>query len=190
MHELVRDGRSMRIFVVGILLLGLTGCAASNNLERQRELAAAEVEYDAGIAACLERFPKGKKPIVPAAICHNEVDEAYGRRVARADPRYSLDLALVRNSQLLLAAEKFDAGKISKSEYKHLHNVAQAEMNTAVQQRINSANIANAAQTQATAAVRQAKAVEDANKAQKTETTCGRDALTGQVKCKTKPSLF
>jgi hypothetical protein len=127
----------MRGFLVIVALL-IGGCAAA---ERQKAFDDAKLSYDRDVANCERQHPgPHKRPIVPRVQCFNE---ARLRFLANDASYADLDRAL--SARLLVAAEKYDAGRLTIAEYEAEKTGLIANYNSDIQRRRDSAAMVNAA---------------------------------------------
>jgi len=119
---------------------------------QQQALQAKQV-YDAEAAQCDRDHPGGAvKPSVLRINCH------YKAHIKFLKGDRDADLLQALYTQSLVAAERYDSGKLTFAEFEAVKAKAIADYNTQRAQRQNSATVANAAAYQAAAAESQAHA--------------------------------
>lgn len=130
----------------------LTGCGMSQQAQYQSAQMAEGMALNDDLIACRDKYPKLTKGQAAAAIrCANS---AYDRHpTAHIGNRDLMQLATVRS---LSAAEDYDAGKISASEYERRIMTIDAEFKVATHNRMSQDMAVAAAQQQAAASQQQA----------------------------------
>lgn len=119
-----------------LLAVVLAGCGPSKlQLEAQEG-------YETAIAACERSYPhRHRKPVVPRVKCFNEANL---NLAARGDP--NIDLVTAMTAQMLVLAERFDAGRFSEAEFESEKAVVFANFRSQLLQRQHNATVAHAAQ--------------------------------------------
>jgi hypothetical protein len=124
-------------------IIGLGACAIDNS-----KFIEAKNDRDADIATCKKTYPdKHTKPVTPRVRCFNEANTRFS---SRGDPNFDLMNAMA--AQMLVVAERYDAGHVSDAQYDADRANVFADYRTKVLRRKTDAKIANAAQDQADAA--------------------------------------
>ena len=138
-------------FAFAVLLAPLLfGCGPS-----QRQLAADITrDYEAALASCERSFPERyKKPVTPRMRCFVAANSA---RAVREN--YHTDLMDAMNAQMLVAAERFDAGRLTETRFEAEKATIYANFEGKMQERDDRKAMVRATQAQANAAANAAMA--------------------------------
>ena len=158
----------MRIVPLIVALVAVSACGPS---KLQHQALQAKTAYETESAECDRQHPdRTKKPTAPRINCHYIAHMKY----LKGDP--DADLLQAVYTQSLVAAERYDAGKLTFAELEAINAQSIANYNTQRTQRRNSATVANSAAYQAAAAQTQAAAARQQaiNAAMPRSTTCTR----------------
>lgn len=184
------------VFISLAVVLGFAGCAGTSAYDQaitdaQANLALAKMQ-------CVEQFPDpAAKPVMPHMRCLTTAENSFSRRMVQIEPTLPLDLALLRSSRKLVAAERYDAGDISQVQYDLLIQQAESDFTAAANRRYNERDMVRAAQAQASAVERQARAAEqqaqaaaERSRMDRGQTRCRTEPYSGEIICETQPALF
>lgn len=136
----------MRLMFVVALLATLPGCGAIQNYQNGQRLAEAKAQFDAAMSRCESGFPSAK-PMTPRAKCFATARIEYMEQVSNNG-----DLVRQMNARMVALAERFDAGKVTTTQWEAEHADIVVAYETQVRQRGNEAAMANAAVMSAYAA--------------------------------------
>lgn len=137
-----------------VLATATAGCGLNQQAQMQAIGNAADEVRAKEIASCGAQYPAGVKGSAAANIrCTNAANLKFNQAIPGNG---NLDLIEVANTQAVVAAEKFDAGKISKAEMEAEMALIASRTKQAFTDRGMQASNANAAQQQAAAARQQA----------------------------------
>lgn len=129
----------------------ITGTLAGCGLAIEARLQEAQKLYEAQVAQCERLYPdRHRKPTQPRVSCFNNAN----MKLAEHDP--DIDLTRAMTTQMLVLAERFDAGRSTPAQFEAEKAAVFADYRTRVMQRQNSTAMANAAADQAAAARQQA----------------------------------
>lgn len=144
----------MKLWVQCMFVIVLAACESPMNPgDRFSDFLETKRAYDQEIAACERSFPdQHKKPVTPRVRCFNQAN------MALAAGKRDVDLVHAMTTQMLVEAEKYDAGKLTPAAYDASRAAVFADYRTKVLQRRNSAAMVEAAEDQADAARAQARA--------------------------------
>jgi hypothetical protein len=113
----------------------------------QAKLQEAQKTYETQVAACERMYPeRHRKPTLPRVKCFNEAN------MKLAEQDRDIDLVRVMTTQMLVLAERFDAGRLTEAQFEAEKAAVFADYRTRVLQREDSATIADASRQQAIAA--------------------------------------
>jgi hypothetical protein len=147
-----------RLFgLLGAVLVLVGGCGLAKQIQINKEAEAAKKAQAAQIAECERLFPdRLRKPVTPRVKCFNEANLSYHMAYARSVGNPYLDLVRLMTAQMLLIAEKYDAGGLTEAQFEVAKATAQSDYASKVADRKNASAMVGAAQTQADAAQRRA----------------------------------
>ncbi len=164
-------GTSMRWLITALIVFTLAGCGLARQAQIKQASDAAKLQGDRDLAGCDRLYPdKYRKPVTPRVKCRTAAYDKVDAAINRSGANVQLDIGKKHTAQMLVAAERFDKGELSKAEY----DLALANNNVASKsqllQRENGA-AAVAAQQQAAAAASQA-AIQSATQPRTRHTNC------------------
>lgn len=134
----------------------LASCGLVTHLARGQQLKQLETAYAAERADCEKRFP-AKKPAAPRVRCRNDALIKRNAAMEQLPGHVRIsDLARLASARYVLAAERYDAGRLSDAEYDLEVAAAENEYSTRWHDRVNGVTMATAAENQAAAARQQA----------------------------------
>ena len=153
-------GRTMRSVIVRVVAkcvvaFALAGCGIAQTAKIQEEVTSAKNRYDLDTAECGQKYPNRlAKPVSPRVACFStailKYHGVFGNTVG--DPY--IDLVVTMNARAAVAAEEYDAGRKTPSQYQLALATINSEYQTAVLGRQRHPGLTTVGQAQAAAAAK------------------------------------